>query len=327
MKISVAMCTYNGARYLPEQLESLALQTRLPDELVICDDNSTDQTVSILSAFAASASFPIVVKVNKQNLGSTKNFEQVIALCQGDIMALCDQDDVWLPGKLERFVAEFSRAPAVGLVFTDGDVVDENLQPAGYSIWQKLGFVAKEQERLRRGQGFDALLQGATVTGATAAFGSRFKPLVLPFPTNLPIIHDAWISMLVAAVADVLPVADRLIKYRQHGSQQVGALERNRPRRPRFPAEAREALGRPNPYPEMLAIARAVHQRLMDHRQEFDSHKVLRSLEAKILHLSVRARLPLAKRSRAPRVVRELLTGRYHRYSNGLRSAVKDLFA
>jgi glycosyltransferase involved in cell wall biosynthesis len=327
MKISVAMCTYNGARYLPDQLQSLALQTRLPDELVICDDNSTDHSVSLIADFAASASFPVVVKVNKQNLGSTKNFEQVIGLCQGDIIALCDQDDVWLPDKLERFVAEFSRGPGVGLVFTDGDVVDENLQPAGYSIWQKLGFVAREQEKLRRGQGFDALLQGATVTGATAAFRSRFKPLVLPFPTNLAIIHDAWISMLVAAVADVLPVAECLIKYRQHASQQVGALKRNRSRAPRFPAEAREVLGRLNPYSEMLAIARAVHQRLMDHRQEFDSRKVLPGLEQKIVHLSVRAQLPRTKASRAPRVVRELLTGRYHQYSNGFRSAVKDLFA
>lgn len=327
MKISVAMCTYNGARYLPEQLESLALQNRLPDELVVCDDNSTDQTVHILSNFAASASFPVSVNVNKQTLGLIKNFEQAISFCQGDVVALCDQDDVWLPAKLERFAAEFSRSPDVGLVFTDAEVVDENLQPAGYSLWQKLGFSRRESEQLQRGGGFDALLQGATVTGATAAFRSRFKPLVLPFPTDLNVIHDAWISMLVTAVSRVLPVEDRLIKYRQHASQQVGALERNVPRTARSPAEAREAFGRQNPYAETLAIARAVHQRLGDCREDFDSRAVLRGLEAKIDHLTVRARLSPLKLTRAPFVMRELLTGRYHRYSNGLRSAVKDLFA
>jgi glycosyltransferase involved in cell wall biosynthesis len=327
MKISVAMCTYNGARYLPEQLESLALQTRLPDELIVCDDNSTDQTVHLLSDFAASASFPVSVNVNKQTLGLIKNFEQVISLCQGDVIALCDQDDVWLPEKLERFAAEFSRSPEVGLVFTDAEVVDENLQPAGYSLWQKLGFSNRESDELQRGQGFDALLQGATVTGATAAFRTRFKPLVLPFPTNLNVIHDAWTSMLVAAVSQVLPVEDRLIKYRQHESQQVGALERNVPGATRSPAKAREALGRQNPYAETLAIARAVHRRLIDCREEFDSREVLRGLEAKIIHLTVRARLSRMRLPRAPYIMRELLTGRYHRYSNGLRSAVKDLFA
>lgn len=327
MKISVAMCTFNGARYLPEQLESLALQTRLPDELVVCDDNSTDQTVSLISDFAASASFPVIVKVNKQTLGSTKNFEQAITLCQGDVIALCDQDDVWLPGKLERFAAEFSGVPGVGLIFTDGEVVDEILQPLGYSIWQKLGFGRTEMLRLRRGKGFDALLQGATVTGATAAFRSRFRPLILPFRSDLPLIHDAWISILIAAVAEVLPVPDLLIRYRQHSSQQVGALARNKPHRPRFLAQPGEALERQNPYAEMLAVARAVNQRLVDRQAEFDSRRVLPGLEAKINHLNVRARMSRARLPRATDIARELFSGRYHRYSNGLRSAVKDLFA
>ena len=327
MKISVAMCTFNGARYLPVQLESLVLQTRLPDELVVCDDNSTDQTVSLISDFAASASFPVIVKVNKQNLGSTTNFEQAITLCQGDVIALCDQDDVWLPGKLERFAAEFSGAPGVGLMFTDGEVVDENLQPLGYSIWQKLGLDRLEMQKLRRGQGFDALLQGATVTGATAAFRSRFRPLILPFPTDLPLIHDAWISILIAAVAQVLPVPDLLIRYRQHSLQQVGALERSKPSSPRFFAQAREALERQNPCSDMQAVARAVHQRLVDRRQEFDSQKVLPGLEAKIIHLTARARMSRARLPRATDIARELFSGRYHRYSNGLRSALKDLFA
>ena len=325
MKISVAMCTYNGARYLPEQLESLALQTRLPDELVICDDKSIDQTVNLISDFAASTSFPVTVQVNKQNLGSTKNFEQAITFCQGDVIALCDQDDVWLPGKLACFEHEFARAPEVGLVFTDAEVVDEELRPAGYSLWQKLDFGDRERERLRRGKGFDALLQGATVTGATAAFRARFRPLVLPFPDDLPLIHDAWIAVLVAAVSQVIPVSDRLVRYRQHQGQQVGALARQGP----GPADdsLEEALWRANPYAEMLAVARAVQRRLTARLEEFDSRKVLPGLEARITHLATRSELPGQRLARPSLVLRELFSGRYHRHSRGLRSAVKDLLA
>ena|SRR2546421_3140447 len=94
-KFLVAMCTYNGARHVREQLESFAAQTRLPaDELVICDDCSTDQTINILPDFGAGASFPVHIQVNKFNLGSTKNFEQAISFCHGDLIALSDQDDV-----------------------------------------------------------------------------------------------------------------------------------------------------------------------------------------------------------------------------------------
>ena len=94
--LSVAMCTYNGSRHLSEQLESIGTQTRLPDELVICDDCSSDDTIRIIERFSASAPFAVRLEINTQNLGSTKNFEKAIRLCQGDLIALADQDDVWL---------------------------------------------------------------------------------------------------------------------------------------------------------------------------------------------------------------------------------------
>src|SRR5882762_9087557 len=100
MKISIAMCTYNGARYLREQLDSIAAQTRPPSELIVCDDNSLDETREIVAGFAASAPFPVRLGVNEQNLGSIRNFERAIKLCEGDLIALSDQDDVWLPEKL-----------------------------------------------------------------------------------------------------------------------------------------------------------------------------------------------------------------------------------
>src|SRR5690349_15385572 len=101
MRISVAMATYNGAPFLPEQLQSLAAQTLPPFELVVCDDGSTDRTIQILREFATSAPFPVRIHENSERLGFGDNFLKAAALCQGDWIAFCDQDDIWLPHKLE----------------------------------------------------------------------------------------------------------------------------------------------------------------------------------------------------------------------------------
>lgn len=322
MKISVAMSTYNGARYLREQLDSIAAQTRLPDELIICDDASHDETVAIIKAFAVTSPFPVHFEVNSNNLGSTRSFEKAIVLCSGDVIALCDQDDVWLAGKLARFEEEFSRAPEAGLVFSDAEVVAEDLKPLGQSLWEKLNLGTRERERLRQGTGFDSLLQGATVTGATAAFRTSFRQLVLPFPRDLPLIHDAWIALLIAAVAELVPLPERLLKYRQHSGQQVGALKRQGPE---TLDTVPKALKRENPYAAMLAVAQAAQQRLVEHQKEFESRAAVAALTARIIHLAARAELPERKLPRLPHVLRELLTGRYHRYSRGFSSAAKDL--
>ena len=117
------MSTYNGAAYLPEQLASLVAQVRQPDELVICDDYSTDQTQTIIHEFSATSPFPVHTYLNEQNLGSTRSFERAIGLCTGDVIALCDQDDVWRNDKLKLIEEAFTNAPAVGLVFSDAEIV------------------------------------------------------------------------------------------------------------------------------------------------------------------------------------------------------------
>src|SRR4030095_5004546 len=101
-RFSIAMCTYNGARYIAEQLESIAAQTYPPGEIIVCDDASTDNTLEIVKDFASRASMPVRVFVNEENSGSTRNFSKAIGLCGGDLIALSDQDDFWLANKLER---------------------------------------------------------------------------------------------------------------------------------------------------------------------------------------------------------------------------------
>ena len=103
-KISIAMATYNGARFLRQQLDSFARQTLLPSELVVCDDGSTDSTMTIVDAFSRSAPFPIVIVNNTVRLGYTANFLQAAQMCQGELIAFSDQDDEWLPQKLASIV-------------------------------------------------------------------------------------------------------------------------------------------------------------------------------------------------------------------------------
>jgi glycosyltransferase involved in cell wall biosynthesis len=108
-RLSVALCTYNGTQYLQEQLDSIAAQTKLPDELVICDDRSSDNTVEIIKLFSSKVSFPVHLHINEINLRTIKNFEKAISLCTGDIIVLSDQDDVWKPCKTERILRCFQK--------------------------------------------------------------------------------------------------------------------------------------------------------------------------------------------------------------------------
>src|SRR6185295_14781386 len=138
VKISIAMCTYNGARFLPAQLESIVRQSRPPDEIVICDDRSTDDTRALLQQVANDARFQI--NLNENNLGTVKNFEQAVSLCTGDVIALSDQDDVWREDKLQTIEAAFERNPKAGLVFSDAEIVDETLNSVNRRMWHEVGF-------------------------------------------------------------------------------------------------------------------------------------------------------------------------------------------
>jgi glycosyltransferase involved in cell wall biosynthesis len=324
-KFSIAMCTWNGEAFLREQLASFSAQTRLPDELVVCDDNSSDDTARIVSDFAATAPFPVHLHVNEQNLGSTKNFERAIGLCRGDIIALADQDDVWLPEKLRRLEDCFESEPGVGLVFTDAEVVDEELRPLGYRLWQSVGFDDAARRLVRGGRVLDVLLPGWTVTGATMAFRAGFRDLVLEIPTDLALIHDGWIALLIASVAGVSFIDEPLIKYRQHARQQIGAKERKDDGGPAGLDGARKALRRTNSYDEMIAIGTRAQGRLAERSDVYQSEGALAQLDERLKHLRARANLPPGKLSRARWVMRELLSRRYHLYSNGVYSAVKDL--
>jgi hypothetical protein len=321
--MSVAMCTYNGAEFLPAQLESILAQTRKPDEIVICDDGSTDQTRALLQKFADESSVPVSLHLNEQNLGSVKNFEQAIRLCNGDVIALSDQDDVWRSDKLQLFQDAFEKSPSAGLVFSDAEIVDENLKPLHRRMWNDVGFNAHKKKLVRSGRALEVLVTGWTVTGATMAFRSRFVNVSLPIPDGIAMIHDGWIALTIAAVAGVVALDEPLIQYRQHEKQQIGAP--TRPETTSEPQSVQTALRRRNNSADLARILEKLEERLLAQARSYDTRKALSFVSDYSFHLHVRANLPQRRLNRVPGILRELLTLRYHEYANGFKSAAKDL--
>jgi glycosyltransferase involved in cell wall biosynthesis len=326
VKISIAMCTYNGAEFLTAQWESILAQSRKPDEVVVCDDGSSDGTRSLLEQLAQQSSVPVTLRFNEQNLGSVKNFEQAIRLCTGEIIALSDQDDVWRSDKLQLIEDAFTQHSAAGLVFSDAKIVDENLEPLGKHMWAEVGFEPHRQKRLSRGRALEVLVTGWTVTGATMAFRSEFVNLSLPIPDGIAMIHDGWIALIIAAVAEVIAIDEPLIEYRQHGRQQIGAPARPEVKAPARGVQAIEtAYRRRNSSTDLHKTLETLEERLLAHAHAYDTRRALAFVSNYAFHLNVRANLPHRRLNRLPRILRELLTLRYHEYANGFKSAAKDL--
>jgi glycosyltransferase involved in cell wall biosynthesis len=224
MNISVAMCTYNGGRFLADQLESIAQQTKPPFELIICDDGSTDSTPGIVRVFADGAPFPVRLIRNEVKLGSTRNFEKAILRCRGDAIALCDQDDVWQKEKLKRVEQILESEPDVGGVFSDALLMDENSQPMPGTLWERLQFTSRMRAEVKSRSGARLLLERSAVTGATFVFRSRFVELVTPIPSEW--VHDAWMALLICTQSRLHPLPEPLMSYRLHPAQQVGLKPR-----------------------------------------------------------------------------------------------------
>jgi glycosyltransferase involved in cell wall biosynthesis len=319
LTISIAMCTYNGERFLQEQLDSFLHQTRLPDELVVCDDGSQDGTGAILEAFAARAPFPVRLFLNPQNLGVSQNFAKAISLCTGEVIALSDQDDVWLPEKLSRFDQVFLRQPQVGCAFCNASLVDDKLQPLGYSIWETIGLTPRVQKQFAGGLASKLIIQRVNFYGAAMAIRSELKSLVLPIPPFWP--HDSWLSFRISMIKDIALLPETLNLYRQHPKQYAGLKKIGFRERLdlSFSTPMKEYFGK-----RTKMFIEGLHILSQDTNLANDK-SLLSQIRAKIIHLNARANMPDSRITRIPIVLREAITGRYYRFSNGWKSMVKDL--
>ena len=205
LRLSIAMATYNGARFLPQQLDSFVAQDRLPDELVVCDDGSTDATLDILHAFAATAPFSVRIERNETNLGFVRNFEKALSLCSGDVIFLSDQDDVWLPAKLARVEAEFLADPALKGTINDMIITDGDLNHSGVT---QLGTIRATSFGERR-----------FIAGCCAAIRRDMLETLFPFPAD-NFAHDSWIGDTCEALGARRILSEPLQLYRRHGSNE-----------------------------------------------------------------------------------------------------------
>ncbi|MCU1288025.1 MAG: Alpha-L-Rha alpha,3-L-rhamnosyltransferase [Acidobacteria bacterium] len=320
MKISIALCTYNGEKYLREQLTSYAEQTRLPDEVIVCDDGSTDASVEILNEFGRQSPFPVRLYPNEKKLGYVRNFEKAIGLCAGDIIVTSDQDDVWHIDKLKLIEEEFAKSEKIGMVYADAEVVDENLRPLGLTMWQCNNFNLKKQKQFNTGKPLDILLRDGCVLGSSMAFLGKFIDLILPIPQDIYYDHDDWAALMISAVGDIALIDTPLIKYRQH-RQQTSSGVLHKPES--LLVSAVKAGKRINNYDKIINQLDFAEKKLSESR--YAAKDSISKIKAARKHVSARATLPKNFSSRFVKIGQELIAGRYHTYSNGLKSAAKDL--
>ena len=204
--ISIAMATYNGEKYLREQLDSILAQTHQNFELIVCDDCSTDSTVQILREYEKNDS-RIKVFVNEENLGFKKNFEKAIGLCSGDYIALSDQDDIWLPEHLEKLYSHIGEHMLIcansRLIDKYGNDLHQNMKPTTF-------FVSENADKQ-----FLQLLHTNFVQGCTALFRSYLVKKAFPIPDE-PAYHDYWIALIAALHGTIRYILDVIVLYRQH---------------------------------------------------------------------------------------------------------------
>jgi glycosyltransferase involved in cell wall biosynthesis len=316
--LSIAMCTYNGARFVSAQLQSMVRQTTLPDELVICDDASTDSTPQVLAQFAAKSPIPVRLVRNSSRLGCTRNFERAIRLCEGEIIVLADQDDVWKQEKLAIIAEAFAANPDAGYVFSDAEIVNETGELVGFSLWDIVGF---DPIRFFPPRQVATLLKRNRVTGAAMAFRSWLRAIVLPIAPAWG--HDYWLALLGSVFSFGVPIPQRLFLYRRHLAQQLGCGKDT------FLQKVKTSMAAEADYYAKTAAMAELQQRVVACARAANCPLAhLQLVAEKELHLSRRALIRSAHGpARLARLLNEAASGRYQRFSSSWSSVMRDLVA
>ena len=217
--VSIAMATYNGRQHIRRQLDSLAAQTLIPAELVVTDDGSDDDTISVVDEFAKNAPFAVKVFRNEARLGYRKNFMRAASLCQSELIAFCDQDDYWHPNKIEVSVRPFADSEVL-LAYHNADVVTGD--------GERIGSLA---ERAPRQQDLPPLSSGPWLhaLGFTELFRRSLLQWSDLWPQSLdqdrrdqPLAHDQWFFFLASVFGTIVYIDEPLVAYVQHGSNTYG---------------------------------------------------------------------------------------------------------
>ncbi|MDH4945500.1 glycosyltransferase family 2 protein [Sulfurimonas sp. C5] len=205
--ISIAMCTYNGEKYLQEQLDSILDQTYKNLEIIISDDCSTDSTVQIIENYQ-NIDPRIKLYKNEKNLGFLKNFEKTIALCSGDFIALADQDDIWKQNKLEKFYNELDDNV---LIYSDALIMDKDSKETGTQL-------VRPKSNLCKGRCNKAFFLNNFVSGNTMMFKQELVKYILPIPEQMS-YHDIWIGYVASTYGHITYTEEPMTYYRKYEGQ------------------------------------------------------------------------------------------------------------
>lgn len=200
MKISVCIATYNGSQYIAEQLLSIVSQLQEGDEVLVADDGSTDDTADIAREFDKYVRVLSTERVG----GVVANFERLLVAARGQAIALCDQDDVWLPGRVELIRKHLGYAD---LIVLNGRVTDALLKPRKESIFDLVSVLPGFWRNLARNR----------FVGCCMAFRSSLRDRVIPFPSKVP-WHDWYIGLVASLVGNVEYIAQETMLFRRHSS-------------------------------------------------------------------------------------------------------------
>lgn len=319
MKLSIALATYNGAAYLAQQLESFARQTRLPDELVVTDDNSTDTTQTVVEDFARRAPFPVRFEVNAERLGYNRNFERAVARCTGDIVFISDQDDAWFDHKLDTVARLFEARPAAMVVVNDQVIATPAGENTGSTVLCNV-----------RAAGYSDAVFGP---GCCTAIRRPMLELLQPFPGD-DVPYDHWINIIPELLGARILCEEPLQNYRRHASNTTGSyFARDGLRLGTLVAGAARVDVR-DAYRAKIAGNEVIAERIAGNRALIEKlgfggavDAALRSLVAEASAYADRlACLGHSRATRFPHVVRMLRGGTYTHFQ-GYRSALKDLVA
>lgn len=314
------MATFNGASHVGEQLDSIAVQSLLPVEVVVSDDGSVDSTRSEIEKRRRrfeELGIALRVVANDGERGVAGNFQNAVFHCSGVLVALSDQDDVWLPEKLEKLEAAFSRDADLMLAHSDADLVGDDLRPLGMGMLESLRTTKWEREQLLSTEIFRALIRRNLVTGATVMLRRELVLHGPPVPAGW--LHDYWWALLASSKHAAIYIDSRLTLYRQHSSNQVGArkmgvtdlFERFRQPRDDF-LESQEARnsGLKKLVEAGWPITAEARQLIIGRLEHFEWLQGLSNYRI----------------MRFGPVLRRLLKGDYSKYRRGVFDAMRDLF-
>jgi glycosyltransferase involved in cell wall biosynthesis len=317
LSVSVALCTYNSARFIAEQINSILAGVLLPGELVVSDDGSTDDTLAQIRAAMRGSGVKLRILPAGPRLGVTRNFERAARACVLDLVALSDHDDIWRPEHLSSLVPRFEHDPDLLLVHGDARLVDESGKPTGSNLFESLGVSSREFAELESGHAFDAYLRRNLVTGATAIFRRTLLTHALPFPSEW--VHDEWLGFIAAAVGSVEISREIQIDYRQHGANQIGVRKLGPLGKVRRVLEPRDGRNR-----YLAERASVLSARLAELGSVVPVDRMALA-QAKTKHQRIRASLSPSRPKRWLPVLREAATGRYSHFSRGSADVVRDL--